>query len=146
VGPRLDGDEPQHLYSGDMKPPSALAQVSVVGQEGRSFIEFFDGHERRGSSWSDKAFVFMLPGQHRFKVRYLFGGTFTSGQITDLVELTETLQAGHSYALHFTTTEDRRVRFRLVDYGANVPRRCFPYGLNAGPTSPNFVRCVSGSK
>jgi hypothetical protein len=147
VGKRLDAEEPHHLYQGERKPSAALAQVSIVGQSGKSYIEVFDGVERRGSAWSDKAFVYMLPGKHQLRVRYLFGGTFTDGQATDLVELNENLEADHSYALHFTYAEDTKtkVRFKLVDYGSGVPRRCVSLGLrDGGPSSPTFVKCARG--
>lgn len=143
VGDRVEVDEPHHLYSGNRKPPEELAQVSVVGQP-TTFVEVFNGVNRRDFSVG-KAFVYLLPGVNSLKVRYNFGGFYTAQTFTELVELRETLQAGHTYALHFNYTDSTKqtIRFRLVDYGQDVPRRCVVYGLAyGGPIASQFLECI----
>ena len=146
VGKRLDASEPHHLYEGERKSAIDLAQVMVVGQIGAS-IEFIDGVDRRKAVGVDKAFVYLTPGPHRLQVQYSLGGTFTSGQYTQLVELQVSLQASHSYALHYTHVDETKqsLRFRLVDYGISVPRRCVLLGIhNGGPTFPPVRSCIMG--
>lgn len=150
VGRRADAEEPHHLYQGEKESASALAQVSVVGQGGRCFIEEIDGVDRRSASWSDRAFVYLKPGEHHLKVRYKFGDAmFVGGQVSDLVDITPDLRANHTYALHFVYADQdqREVRFRLIDYGVNVPRRCVNLGLrDGGPSAPSVISCIRGDR
>jgi hypothetical protein len=146
IGKRLDASEPLHMYAGAHRAPQELSQISIVGQEGVATIESIDGNSRRGvsSGWSGYAFVYVLPGSHEIEVKYAVGGVLTSGVATNLVKLEERLDAGHTYALQFDLDrESKKVHFKLVDYGIDVPRHCVLAGIrDGGPGAPSFAACL----
>jgi len=137
--------EPAHMYEGPHRSPAELVTLSIVGQVGQVLVRGVD--DVHSSFWGNSlnsAYVYILPGPHRLKVQYLHGTPMTGMDYTNEVDSEVEMLAGHTYAVHFELArDDKKVKFQLVDYGSDFPKKCIIFGIrDGGPAASSVKKCV----
>lgn len=116
-----------HLYEGNKRPEAEIAKVSIVAGAGFARLTKINDHSLSMFE-VDAPFVYVLPGDNTFFVRY-------KDMLIQSVESTRSdvhLEAGHTYAFHYTLPNDHLVRFQLIDYGKSFPEACHITALATG--------------
>lgn len=114
-----------HLYSGEPKPMSEVARVSLMGYQRNAgvLIKKIDG-----KSWDYGPVVYLLPGDHTFELSVSTSPNLSGGMITwraAMVTATARVEAGHAY-LPETEVLSGKAYVRFVDAGADFPDGCMP--------------------